>query len=541
MNDLTDYATNNQRLEPAPPTQVCAYLRVSSARQQDAYGPKIQLGQIQDYCTRNNMKIAKILEDQCSGVVPLFEREQGRQLLILPPNINIIVVGKWDRIGRGETDLDSSILDPLNRLRKNGKDIKVAAEGEIAIGDGFEGKILGAMAEYHAWRWREQLRKHTREGRKAKFESGQVANGGHISLGFKQEGQRKTARMMIDPEYAPMIKGMFERRAAGESVWNILEWMNENYEPKSRAKRFYQSAVYRMLDNPKYRGEFSYQGITHQREDLRIVSDELWLAAQDAKRAPYKRRPEGVKNPLPTLKLKCECGMSMYYYHDPRNRDTHPGWYKCVSRGKVQYYDCRAKAIKADRVIAAVESFRSDVLTPDNLLDWLMEEQERKAEEFKLRDIEYHLTEAALVEEIAQRDSLIKRLSIVALDLIPTIEEGLRKTNQLIAQYESKLKELDPMTGQVSFILPNDPKQQRAAIQAILGQEIAITGRFIKCKRLELSCQLGTLVYNDGKVEPRPNREENFVMEWDPAIFEGDNVDEVRQPDSISTQTGNCT
>ena len=135
-----------------------------------------------------------------------------------------------------------------------------------------------------------------------------------IIAGHCAHGASKTAgqRLEIDPQMARIVVRIFECYAYhGLGLRTLADHLNRGQHPSPRGDKWAPSAILEILRNPIYRGERiwnrSYWANDHEttpklrrrrserewarlREDAwRIVSDELWYAAQDAHAARAPR------------------------------------------------------------------------------------------------------------------------------------------------------------------------------------------------------------------------------------------------------------
>lgn len=135
-------------------TKKILYTRVSSIEQKT------------DRQRLNQNKFDVILEDKCSGSIPLFEREQGKELLkLIDNNVNLeLSVWSIDRLGRDTRD----ILNSIHHFTEHGICINFLSQGLKTLdGEGKENpiskmiiSILGIISEME----RKQIKERTREG-----------------------------------------------------------------------------------------------------------------------------------------------------------------------------------------------------------------------------------------------------------------------------------------------------------------------------------------------------------------------------------------
>ncbi len=145
------------------------------------------------------------------------------------------------------------------------------------------------------------------------------------SRGRPGDGHVGGARWAIDPPQADLMRELFARRAAGESVYSLAKSLNLRGVPTPRRARdggpgYWRGAtISRMLANPIYRGLFVYQGSAYTRmkmrrkwqqpkltpyarEAFRLVSDELWAKCNPA---PGERKLRGGRKHVLAGLLVC--------------------------------------------------------------------------------------------------------------------------------------------------------------------------------------------------------------------------------------------
>lgn len=137
--------------------------------------------------------------------------------------------------------------------------------------------------------------KISRNGR-LNAEKGQF-NGGKPPLGYKLEiedfGSYKKKKLVIDEETAPIVKKIFEMRAADISVKNILKFLNDNKYRNSRNRPFNKNSLQHLFNNKKYIGTNTYGKESFPNAVPAIIDEELFEKVQNIKEK-YKHSP-GIK------------------------------------------------------------------------------------------------------------------------------------------------------------------------------------------------------------------------------------------------------
>lgn len=161
---------------------------------------------------------------------------------------------------------------------------------------------------------------------------------------FDPAGNRLGTHWVINEARAALVREIFKRREAGQSMHQIARWLNDSGVETSRTARssgggyWRPSRVKDLLSNPIYRGEFVWHGSTtyryrterrgeeveqqtFARPELRIVSDEAWYRCAEKKisRSGYG----GGRHALAGL-LSCgECGATLAVTSKSRCRSVY--------------------------------------------------------------------------------------------------------------------------------------------------------------------------------------------------------------------------
>ena len=151
-------------------------------------------------------------------------------------NFDVVIVWKLDRFSRSR--YDSAHYKVI--LKKNG--VRVISTTET-ISEGAEGiileSVLEGMAEYYTKDLSEKVtRGHTENALKCMF------NGGSVPFGFATDSQK---RYQFDPERGPLVTEMFRRYAAGESMTDIINDLNNKGVRTSKGKRLNKNSLTRIF------------------------------------------------------------------------------------------------------------------------------------------------------------------------------------------------------------------------------------------------------------------------------------------------------
>lgn len=216
--------------------------------------------------------------------------------------LHVVLVDEFSRLSR----------DPLEQARLM-KKLEQHARMRLVTVDGVDTKdsdwqlrlgIQGVIAQHENRR----IRHRVERGMLGQLERGYMLGAPPFGYTLKREldasGNRIGTHWVIDDDQAAIVREVYARRAAGESMHQIAAWLNAEGVPCGREAKterggFWRPArVKQLLDNTIYRGVFTWHGsTTHQakcrsrgvepdikeyaRPQLRLVSDDVWWKCHD--------------------------------------------------------------------------------------------------------------------------------------------------------------------------------------------------------------------------------------------------------------------
>ena len=255
---------------------------------------------------------------------------------------DVVITWKNDRFARNR--YDSAIYK--QRLKRNGIKIIYAKEH---IPEGPEGIILESMLEGMAEYYSANLSQNIRRGQRENALDGKFI-GGTIPLGYKLDAEK---RYILDPDSAPIVREIFERYVAGESVTDICNDLNARGYLTARKKKFNRSSLHRIFTNEKYIGVYRFKDIECPGAVPRIVSDELFKAASiRATRNKKSRRtmPEARVEFMLTGKIFCgHCGEPMGGSWGTSKNGTRYNYYLC-NGNRNKKSSCTKKAERKEKL-----------------------------------------------------------------------------------------------------------------------------------------------------------------------------------------------
>ena len=261
------------------------YLRKSSG-EDEAQSFARQRTAIQKWAESNGVPLADEVRDPgVSGNRHWRERRLGEAVAAVERGeASGIVVEELSRLTRGKQSHAADLWDALAAVDAR---LVVTAEGlDTAHGDQELNFGLRALLA------REQLKQYQR--RMADFKKRKTADGvafGPMPIGFRKD---EDGRAEVDPETAPIILELFERRLKGEGVSSLARFLNERaprFDKDGRPKVWTRQAVTFILANELYHtGRVSYGEHVSELDAGAIVSAELFQAVQRAPQ-PSTRGP----------------------------------------------------------------------------------------------------------------------------------------------------------------------------------------------------------------------------------------------------------
>ncbi|MEV6621020.1 recombinase family protein [Amycolatopsis sp. NPDC051106] len=221
--------------------RLVAYIRVSTARQAERYGPATQRADIRAWATKHGHTITKWVTESSTGTV--FERDGLGEVLALLKNgkAHGMVVGRLDRLAR-DLIVQETIAAKVWLL---GGELMSAAEGEANLRDDPNDpsrklirQVLGAVSEYNA----AMVRLMLRNGRKAK------ARAGGYSYGAPPYGWRAVNKTLLKhPKEQATLRRAAELRAGGSSLRAIADMLAAEGMKPRRGNRWDSSTLNRAL------------------------------------------------------------------------------------------------------------------------------------------------------------------------------------------------------------------------------------------------------------------------------------------------------
>ncbi|MBR3766743.1 MAG: recombinase family protein [Clostridia bacterium] len=368
--------------------------------------------------TDNRPEFQKMIKDSSKG---LFD---------------IVIVWKLDRFARNR--YDSAFYKAT--LKKNNVKVMSATEN---ISEGADGILLEAIlegfAEYYSVELAEKIKRGMTENA-LKLRS----NGVRAPIGYYIDDEK---HFQIDENNAPIIIDIFTLYNDGKKVSEIVELMKSR-GIKNRGNFMNYNAIFRILTNRKYIGEYKFGDILVPNAFPAIIDEGLFNAVQDRmkrnKKAPAMHRSED--DYLLTTHLFCgKCGAMMTGEIGTSHTETKYRYYKCNQAKKKK---CDKKTVRKEWLENLVIDTILELITDDSVIEELAERV------YRFQDVES--AESILLK--AQLEEVEKKLN----NLAEAMAQGIfsATTKKLLDDLEAQKKTIETDIIQYQIRNPIVPKEQ---------------------------------------------------------------------------------
>ena len=204
---------------------IYGYRRVSSQGQTEGTSLADQTVKVQALAQLVGLAAPIMIEDVCSGSVPVQQRPGGKAMFDALKTGDTIIVSKLDRIFRDATDA----LTIADDLKQRGIDLYLIDMGTDPVTQNGVSRMFFGMLALMAEFERNRIRERLEEGRK-----GKRAKGGHIGgqrpFGFDVVGSGREATLVPHPGEQKVIERIKTMRNDGQSLRTIASTItNEGF------------------------------------------------------------------------------------------------------------------------------------------------------------------------------------------------------------------------------------------------------------------------------------------------------------------------
>lgn len=249
-------------------TRVVGYVRVSKVggREGDSFiSPELQREQIEAVARREGLEVVEVVEELDASGGDNTRPGWNRAIEAVEAGaVRGIAVWNLSRFSRSVKDA----MTALERIEGAGGKLYSATE---SFGDDPSGRMLRTVLLAVA----ENERERAAAGFRAAKESA-VARGIHVAgrvpLGYTRDPETRT---LVPDEHAPVVQGVFERKARGTSHEALARWVREQ-----GVEGFSATGVRWMLGNRAYLGEARGAGQVREGAHPALVSKALFAKCQ---------------------------------------------------------------------------------------------------------------------------------------------------------------------------------------------------------------------------------------------------------------------
>lgn len=388
---------------------------------------------------------------------------------------SVIIVWKVDRFGRNREEITFNKY----RCKKNGVRVEYVAEN---MPEGPESVILEAvlegMAEYYSLQLSQNVKRGLLENAKH-----HKAVSGTPPLGYKLTEDK---HFEVDPDTAPLVRVIYEKYAAGETLFEIIRYLNNAGYKTPRGKPFARTSLDKLLKNEKYIGIYKFKDIIYDEDAVpALIDKDLFYKVQDMleknKRAPVKNW--NYSDYLLTGKLFCgHCG-------DPMVGKAGHG----KSGRKYDYYICKKndkKPVRKEWIEETVLQEVHRILDDDEIFQMIVD---NTWEYYLEQDTKEHEREAML-KQIADIEKGVANLS-------KAVEQGMPfdvvsgRLDELSGQKIALQKAIAELEIQKGFRLTKDH------IQFFLEQFRSMDASDRNCEKRLISVFVNAIYVYDDKLK----------------------------------------
>ena len=262
---------------PAPKVAAVLYARVSSKDQEkEGFSIPAQQKLLRGYAEEHGFAIKEEFTD-IETAKKAGRTSFSKMLTWLRRNskCKVILVEKTDRLYRNLKDwVELDGMDLEIHLVKEG----VVLSEESRSSEKFIHGIKVLMAKNYI----DNLSEEVKKGMLEKAEQGIWP--GPAPLGYLNVARPDGKRIVdVDPEYAPVIKRIFEMYATGTyTLKQLAAYCKDNGVVSRKAKKPLQIAnIHLFLHNPLYKGEYVWNGKWYTGSHPALVTPETWDRVQD--------------------------------------------------------------------------------------------------------------------------------------------------------------------------------------------------------------------------------------------------------------------
>lgn len=255
--------------------RVAIYTRVSTEDQaKEGFSLAAQEERLRAYCRARGWEIAGTYRDD--GHSGRNIRRPAYQKMMEERDLwDTILVLKMDRIHRNARHF-MEMMEALGKAQKDFVSATESLDTTTAMGR-FVMDIIQRIAQLES----EQIGERVYMGMSQKAKTGPGMLGFPAPLGYEVD----MGRLRIVHREAEVVRELFSRARAGETMDAISKALNARGVPTKRGREWTAVKVYRILHNPVYAGHLRWDRFDRKAEHEPIVSVEMFNEVQRAVRA----------------------------------------------------------------------------------------------------------------------------------------------------------------------------------------------------------------------------------------------------------------
>lgn len=493
---------------PAQPLRMIGAIRVSDegGRGDDLLSPDIQRTVITDYAARAGCEITMWIE----GIDESGSKSRSSWWAKLDQAVELVEAGEYDGIVVKAFDRTAR-----NRLKwavaidridsAGGRLLSATEQVDSSTPAGrFTRGMFGEMAAFRA----ETIGQGWKEAHEQRVASGRPHTG-KPKWGYAYDRERKLH--VPHPEQGPVLADLYRRYIAGESVYQLVRWLNGHGWRTLEDGPWSDRSLRRVLDSGFAAGWFSYREQLHRGVHEPLIDADTWQAYLDAREARRALPPRVERSTylLSGLVRCAKCGRSMVaHWSDPglklnkRNGKRYPNgkprlMYRCKAGKEIGPQACAGGYVRAD-------------LVEQHVLDYLRAWAARVDEQARGKSVRAaRQTMLEIEAERAAREAQRVQEALVRLQLQhaedPMPIAVYRESKARLEQRVQDLVEVAEAAGVASRRAHRDPARSAADVLS-RWDRLPVTGRREILRGL-IDCVL-----------VRPGRGENRfmrVVDWD--------------------------
>lgn len=330
------------------------YIRVSTVYQErEGYSIGAQKEKLTAFAKAKDYEIYKTyIDGGMSGAK--IERPKLQELIedIEDNKIDVVLVYKLDRLSRSQKNTMYLIEDVF---LKNDVDF-ISLQESFDTTTSFGRAMIGILAVF-AQLERDNISERMMFGRVERAKKGLYRGGNNIPVGYRYED----GKLFIDDNTSIIVTKIFEEYVYGrKSMYEIFQNCRKEY-----GEIIYSAnLIKRVLTNDLYIGKNTFAGKTYDGEHEPIISEYLFLAAQERIENMDDRftSSKTKRSALLARKLFCgHCGASLVKLNHYKNKKAVYAYYVCNSRRKsrpsgIKDINCPQKNCRTEIVDDAVTS-----------------------------------------------------------------------------------------------------------------------------------------------------------------------------------------